>query len=312
MTGEETDRWTAEVVIVGGGPAGASAAVFCARAGLDTLVFDRGRSSLKQCAHLENYLGFPAGIDVETFYELARAQMDESGADLIPDLVESVIRTDTGFRVETQQERVVETDRVVAAAKYDADYLRPLGTTDAMFTTHEHDGEREEFFDRDYPDDDGRTPIEGLYVAGPLAGVADQAVVAAGHGATVGRNVIADARRDDGYWDAVADRIDWVRRLAELDEEWTDRERWREWFDSQIPDDRDREAETVERIRTAVIDEKLAAYIDDGAIERRAERGHRRLAATLDDDALADGLDDPTVVLDTLDDDTIRSYLDES
>ncbi|WP_424018349.1 FAD-dependent oxidoreductase [Halorientalis pallida] len=308
---DETDRRTAETVIVGGGPAGASAAVFCARAGLDTLVFDRGRSSLKRCAHLENYLGFPGGIDVATFYELARAQMREFGAELVSDLVESVTRTDTGFRVETQQGRVVETDRLVAAAKYDADYLRPLGTQDAMFTTHEHDGESEAYFDREYPDDDGRTPIEGLYVAGPLAGVADQAIVAAGHGATVARTLIADARRDDGYWDAVADRVDWVRRAAELDDEWTDRERWREWFDGQVLDDLSREAETVDRVREAVIDEKLAAYIDDAEIERRAERGHRRLAATLDDDAIVDGLDDPTVVLDSLDDDTIRSYLDE-
>ncbi|SDG06293.1 FAD-dependent oxidoreductase [Halorientalis regularis] len=312
MTGDDADRRTTETVIVGGGPAGASAAVFCARAGIETLVFDRGRSSLKRCAHLENYLGFPGGIDVETFYELARVQLREAGAELVSDLVESVTRTDTGFRVETQQGRVVETDRVVAAAKYDADYLRPLGTQDAMFTTHEHDGESEAYFDREYPDDDGRTPIEGLYVAGPLAGVTDQAIVAAGHGATVARTLIADARREDGYWDAVADRIDWVRREAELDDEWTDRERWREWFDSLVPDDLDRDAETVERIRETVIDEKLAAYVSETERNRRAERGHRRLAGTLDDAALVDGLDDPMVVLDSLDDDTIRSYLDES
>ncbi|RXK51433.1 FAD-dependent oxidoreductase [Halorientalis pallida] len=312
MTDDDRDRHTADVVIVGGGPAGASAAVFCARAGLDTLVFDRGRSSLKRCAHLENYLGFPAGIDVETFYELARAQMSESGADSVSDLVESVTRRDAGFRVETQQGRVVETDRVVAAAKYDADYLRPLGTSDAMFETYEHDGESEAYFDREYPDDDGRTPIEGLYVAGPLAGVADQAVVAAGHGATVARTLIADARREDGYWDAVADRVDWLRREAELDEEWTDRERWHEWFESRIPDGLDREAEAVERIRETVVDERLAAYVSEAERNRRAGRGHRRLAATLDDEALVDGLDDPTVVLDSLDDDTIRTYLNES
>lgn len=47
-----------DVVIVGGGPAGCSAGVFCAREGLDTVIFDRGRSSLQRCAHLENYLGF--------------------------------------------------------------------------------------------------------------------------------------------------------------------------------------------------------------------------------------------------------------
>lgn len=48
-----------DVVIVGGGPAGCSAGVFTGRYGLDTVIFDRGRSSLRRCAYLENYLGFP-------------------------------------------------------------------------------------------------------------------------------------------------------------------------------------------------------------------------------------------------------------
>ena len=55
-----------DVVIVGGGPAGCSAGVFCAREGLDTVMFDRGRSSIQRCAHLENFLGFPKGIDIDT------------------------------------------------------------------------------------------------------------------------------------------------------------------------------------------------------------------------------------------------------
>jgi len=42
-------------VAVGGWPAGCSASVFTARYGLDTVAFDRGRSSLRQCAHPENY-----------------------------------------------------------------------------------------------------------------------------------------------------------------------------------------------------------------------------------------------------------------
>jgi thioredoxin reductase len=44
-----------DVVIIGGGPAGCSAGVFVGREGLDTVIFDRGRSSLLRCGHLENY-----------------------------------------------------------------------------------------------------------------------------------------------------------------------------------------------------------------------------------------------------------------
>ena len=60
-----------DVVVIGGGPAGCAAGIFTARYGLDTVLFDRGRSSIQRCAHLENYLGFPAGIDVETLYEVS-------------------------------------------------------------------------------------------------------------------------------------------------------------------------------------------------------------------------------------------------
>ena len=97
-----------DVVIVGGGPAGCSAGVFCARDGLDTVIFDRGRSSIQRCAHLENYLGFPAGIDIETFYELMHDHVETAGCELIPDLVGSVERTDDGdgFIVEPQDEAV--------------------------------------------------------------------------------------------------------------------------------------------------------------------------------------------------------------
>jgi len=39
-----------DVAIVGGGPAGCSAGVFCSRAGLDTVFVANGRSTLQKCA----------------------------------------------------------------------------------------------------------------------------------------------------------------------------------------------------------------------------------------------------------------------
>lgn len=95
-----------DVVIVGGGPAGCSAGIFAARYGLETVIFDRGRSSIQRCAHLENYLGFPAGIDIETLYALMHDHAEVAGCEYVSDLVESVTRTDDGdgFVVETEQE----------------------------------------------------------------------------------------------------------------------------------------------------------------------------------------------------------------
>jgi len=288
-----------DVVVVGGGPAGCSAGVFTARYGLDTVVFDRGRSSLQRCAHLENYLGFPAGIDIGTFYDLAHAHVEEAGCELRSDMVESVERIDgaesTGFLVEPQECEPVTTERVVAATRYDGEYLWPLGD-DAMVTTHEHhDGEVEETFDDDYPDADGSTPIDGLYVATP-SDADEQAIVAAGRGAETARTVIRDVRVDLGIPEEFADHYDWVRREAELTGEWEDRDRWREWFAEKVPDEHDFDPEELAALREAEIDRVLDTYVDDGVIDRRRERAHERLLDHLDSERILDHVDDELIL----------------
>ena len=49
------------VVIIGGGPAGASAATFAARAGLTTVVIDADKGMTRR-AWVQNHLGFPDGV----------------------------------------------------------------------------------------------------------------------------------------------------------------------------------------------------------------------------------------------------------
>ncbi|MFT4923653.1 MAG: thioredoxin reductase (NADPH), partial [Haloarculaceae archaeon] len=51
---------TRDVCIVGAGPAGLTAGIFTARAGLDTLVVNTDAPILERNAHLENVPGFPA------------------------------------------------------------------------------------------------------------------------------------------------------------------------------------------------------------------------------------------------------------
>ena len=50
-----------DVAIVGGGPAGASAATFTARAGLQTVVIDADAGMTRR-AMINNHLGFPEGV----------------------------------------------------------------------------------------------------------------------------------------------------------------------------------------------------------------------------------------------------------
>jgi hypothetical protein len=283
-----------DVVIVGGGPAGCSTSVFTARYGLDTVVFDKGNAALRRCAYLENYLGFPAGIDVDGFHELMHAHVREAGGKIVPERVVSVEReddhADSPFVVETQEGRRCTTEYVVAAAWYDGSYLRSLGD-DAMFEEHEHHGELEERFDPDYADEDGRTPVPGLYVASPAGARSAQAIVAAGNGAHVARCLLEDRRTERGYSGGVAPRYDWLRPDAEFSGEWADRDRWREWFHNEIEDD-DLEEDRLEALREQYIDRAFETRRSEKEIEAAAERGLRRLVDVIGTDRILDAIDD--------------------
>ncbi|MFH5797165.1 FAD-dependent oxidoreductase [Haladaptatus sp. CMAA 1911] len=281
-----------DVVIAGGGPTGCSAGLFTARYGLDTVIFDRGNSSIQRCAYLENYLGFPAGIDIGTLYALMHDHAEEAGCELVSDMVESVDRDGDGFLVETQDGDTVTAERVVAAARYDADFLRPLDDAEEMFVTHSHGGEEHEHFDRDYPDEDGTTPIDGLYVAAPAGDAEAQAIISAGQGARVARTILAEVRRERGFPDDIADHWDWIRRDANLTGEWADPDRWREWFDERTPDDHDLDEERLVELREQEIDRKFATYLSDEEIDRRVERGQKRLLEHIDDERILDAARD--------------------
>lgn len=71
-----------DMVIVGGGPGGYTAALYAARAGLDTVVLEQlsagGQMALTQ--QIDNYPGFEAGIDGFSLGEKMQAQAERFGA----------------------------------------------------------------------------------------------------------------------------------------------------------------------------------------------------------------------------------------
>ena len=73
---ELNDPETRDVIVIGGGMAGLSAAIYLGRAQRDTLVIDSGHSMAKWEPVVENYLGFADGIHGEELLRQGRRQAE--------------------------------------------------------------------------------------------------------------------------------------------------------------------------------------------------------------------------------------------
>ena len=101
-----------EAVIVGGGLAGLSAAVYLGRSRRRTLILDHGHSMAKWEEMVENYLGFPDGVSGTELLERSRRHARQFGAVLVHDEVLTIARDGHGTfalqgRAQTYQGRRV-------------------------------------------------------------------------------------------------------------------------------------------------------------------------------------------------------------
>lgn len=172
---------TYDTLIVGAGVAGLTASIFTARHDFDTLVFDGGDPLLRRNAHLENYPGFPAGVNSRLFLDMMRDQATRAGAEFLQDKVRSLQKDNGEFIAETESNGTYRADFVIAATK---------NATEFLPSAVEIIERGKDFVDTD---DRGRTNIEGLYAAGRLANEPHQTVVSAGHGAKVAVTLIEDS-----------------------------------------------------------------------------------------------------------------------
>lgn len=117
-----------DVIIVGGGPAGLQAALFTAKNGLDTLVFDTKDTSM-DTANLRNYLGIKE-IPGPDFMDTAREQVEAFDADIRYQEAAGVEQTMDGFRVTTDRdgyEETFDTQYLVLASGYERELAEELG-----------------------------------------------------------------------------------------------------------------------------------------------------------------------------------------
>ena len=106
-----------DVVVIGGGAAGYTAAMFAARDRFRTLVLERFASGgqVLNCEHIENYPGFPDGVAGYTLGPALQQQANNAGAELQMSEVTAVRREGDGVLVETDGEPVAARALIVAS-----------------------------------------------------------------------------------------------------------------------------------------------------------------------------------------------------
>jgi thioredoxin reductase len=172
----------ARVAVVGGGPAGLSAALFASKNGLDVVLFDTDGTWMHK-AHLFNYLGV-GSVGGDAFMQTARQQADDFGVDRHQgEEVTDVAESDGGFTV-TTDDGEYEADYLVLATGANRDLAEALGC---------------EFTDEDVVDVDVtmETSVDDAYATGAMCRAEEwQAVISAGDGAAAALNVLTKEKGD--------------------------------------------------------------------------------------------------------------------
>ncbi|MBX0285571.1 FAD-dependent oxidoreductase [Haloarcula salinisoli] len=164
-----------DVVVVGGGPAGLSAALFTEKNGLDTVVYDTDETWMHK-AHLFNYLGIDS-MDGSEYMEVSREQVEEFGVDITESEVTDIEQGGDGFVV-TTAEGDTEATYLVLATGADRSLAETLGCD----------------FDGDLVDVNlsMETSVEDAYATGAMVRDQEwQAIISAGDGGAAALDILS-------------------------------------------------------------------------------------------------------------------------
>jgi Thioredoxin reductase len=186
-----------DVLVIGGGVAGLQAAVFTAKAGVDTLVLNGGEPLVCSTDKIQNLVTREL-IAGDEIIDTGRTRVRSFGGEIENATVTAVSRDDDPgpFTVTTEAGEAHTAEMLIIAAADELAFLEPL-SDELEFT----DGREGEFtMDRHIETDESNRATTNVYAAGLANTWEYQTSVAIGDGAKAAVNLISD-RRDEAYVD---------------------------------------------------------------------------------------------------------------
>ncbi len=177
-----------DVVIIGDGPGGLSAALFLAKNGLRAVVYGQDKTAM-HWAQLKNYLGLPELAGTE-FQKIAREQVAAWGGSIEDRHVESVSQENAGFLVTLNGGESVSARFVILSEGKSPRLAQQLGVA--------FDGPAA------ITDRNAQTSVPGVYAVGRLARPGrSQAIISAGDGAVAALDILSKHKGQDVVdWDS--------------------------------------------------------------------------------------------------------------
>ncbi|MBA2174390.1 FAD-dependent oxidoreductase [Halobacillus locisalis] len=171
-----------DVAIIGGGPAGASAALFTSKANKKTILFDHGKSITSK-AWVENHYGVDS-IKGPELLKKGQEQAEKFGTEIVNDEVME-IKDSGGVYTLTTSESSFNAEHIIFATGMSVKLADQFGLSIK-------DGIEPRVSKIIETDANGHTDMPKVWAAGTVAGVSVHTIITSGDGAKVAIHVVSE------------------------------------------------------------------------------------------------------------------------